>query len=182
MDNHQNRSRLAAMVGGIACILFFLSPARAQTGLIPETYLRIIPGVSTRSDVEKLYGKRDSNRYFWSFELPDQIVGIQFSSGTCDSKLSNSGLPEWTVEEVYFDWPKTAKRMLLREVVLEPRRFQRRQLGDVLGHDYYVNDEFGIEVVHDRGLKEVLNIHLKPSAKITEKYRCASGRGQSWPR
>ena len=44
--------------------------------------------------------------------------------------------------------------------------------GDVVGHDYYVNDEFGISVVFDPKLNEVLTMEIEPAAKFHQTYAC----------
>lgn len=177
MDNRQNNyvclSKKGLMWPFLATLVLlrFAIPCEAQSGLIPEKYLRITPGVSTRADVEKLYSKSDPKRTFVEYDTPDFSIGIQYSLGPCKLKLGVWGLPEWTVEQVYYNWPEE-KRIPLRDIILDRKRFEKRQIGDVVGHDYYVNDEFGIIVVYDQKLKSVVDLGLKLSTKLKEKYTC----------
>jgi hypothetical protein len=147
------------------------TPHEAQSGLIPEKYLRIIPGVSTRADVERLFSKRDPKSHFVDYDTSDLLVGIQYSLGPCELKQGVWGFPEWMVEQVYINWPE-GKTIRLHDIILKPKRFEKRQIGDVTVDDYYVNDEFGIIVVYDRRRKEVSSLGLKPSAKFIDKYAC----------
>jgi hypothetical protein len=153
-------------------ILFaFTIYVKSQSELIPKKYLEVVPGVSTRSDVEKIYSKRDTNRTFVEYDTPHFSIGIQYSLGPCELGLGVWGMPKWTVEEVFFNWAK-GKKTPLRSIILEPKRFDKRQLGHVAEHDYYVNDEFGIMVVYDNELKTVSSLSLELSTKLKEKYAC----------
>ena len=97
-------------------------------------------------------------------------IDIGYSRGPCDLKLSSLGLPEWTVEKVYYSWPME-KKPSLAEILLQREQFKKH--ADHTLHDTYTNDEFGIRIVHDRKRKKVLDIVLDPSAKLTEKYACS---------
>lgn len=63
MDNRNNvyfsltnKILVWSLLIGFVLIVSAIS-SKAQIGLIPEKYLKIVPGVSTRADVERLYMK-----------------------------------------------------------------------------------------------------------------------------
>jgi len=154
-------------------VLFLLggSSLSAQNRLIPEKYLAITPGVSVRKDVEKLFSPRDAAKTFVEYDTPDFSVGVKYSLGPCDLGLGAWGFPQWTVEEVFYDWPQET-RIRLSDILVNPEQFQKRQIGDVVGHDYYVNDESGISVVFDQKLNSVINIRIRPSPRFKQKFAC----------
>jgi hypothetical protein len=55
-----------AMIIGLSAI-----SSIAQKSLIPEKYLKITPAVSTREDVEKLFGKDDSESHHVTYQTTD---------------------------------------------------------------------------------------------------------------
>ena len=58
--------------------------SNAQSGLIPEEYLRIVPGVSVRADVEKLFSRsEDDKSHLVDYDHPDLFVGVEYSVGHC---------------------------------------------------------------------------------------------------
>ena len=154
-------------------VVIFHTPllGQAQKAPIPEKYLKITPGVTTRVDIEKQYPKRDPNRTAVQYDTPDFSMTIQYSLGPCKLKLGRWGFPEGTVEEIYYQWPEERK-VPLSELLLSPDRFDKRQDGDVVGIDYYVNDEFGISVEFDSKLNEVVTMDFQPAAKFHQTYAC----------
>lgn len=184
MDNQQINNFLLSKTVSISPFLLAFAlvtltlTSQAQSGLIPDRYLRIIPGVATRSDVEKIYQKNDPTKTFVEYDTSEFSVGIKYSLGPCELKLGIWGLPESTVEEVFYDWSEES-RFRLRDIILDIKRFEKRRSGDVTVHDYYVNDESGISVVYDRTTKSVEGIRINLSAKLKEKYACRKGSWQS---
>jgi len=154
-------------------VVIFHTPllGQAQKGPVPEKYLKITPGVTTRVDIEKQYPKRDPNRTAVQYDTPDFSMTIQYSLGPCKLKLGRWGFPEGTVEEIYYQWPE-GRKVRLNELLLSPDRFDKRQDGDVVGIDYYVNDEFGISVEFDSKLNEVVTMDFQPAAKFHQTYAC----------
>jgi len=154
--------------------LFAVASAVAQDNAIAEPFLEIRPGISTRTEVNALFGDTKRERYgeySIDYFLDGKSVGFTFSDGKCERLHQFAKLPEWTVQEVFYSW-RNGNEPKLDEVITDRKKFVPQHLGDVADHLYYVNDEAGITVVYDETLKRVLNIELRPSKYLREKYAC----------
>lgn len=148
----------------------------AQDGLLAKRFLKIIPGISTRSDVEQLFPVAKSidfpNKYIVDFNDEELAIGIEYSTGKCgDNIMYDWKLPEWTVVAVSYEWPRD-RRMRLDDVITDVKRFEKKQISDVSVHDNYENEEWGITAVYDRKRKHFAGIYLEPAARFKEKYVC----------
>lgn len=143
----------------------------AQAEPIPKKYLQLVPGVSTRADVSRIFPAVTSEGVFVEYEGNDLVVRIEFSPGNCELPLGWGKLPAGTIERISYEWPEE-RQVGLRDVLLNPTRFRKERHGDVTIHDYYVNDELGIKVVYDRKWKRVLGIDLEPSRKLKQQFAC----------
>lgn len=98
-------------------------------------------------------------------------MSFTFSKGRCEALSKFGKLPEWTVQEVFYSW-RNRYEPKLNEVITDRKKVLPQRLGDVADHLYYVNDEAGITVIYDETLKRVLNIEIRPSKDLREKYAC----------
>lgn len=179
MVNHNNYLRkICSKIFFFCFCLLALQVSRmeAQHGLIANKYLKIIPGVSTRIDVEKVFpitkSKEFKNLHSIDFDDGELAIGIVYSTGKCgDSVLYDWNAPEWTVVGVSYDWPDE-KKIRLSAVITDLRKLRRNQRSDVVVHVNYTSEESGIDIVYDTKLKSVQEIYIKPSAKLRKKYAC----------
>jgi hypothetical protein len=82
-------------------ILAGFSPSNAQARLIPEKYLKIIPGITTRDEFEKIYGKGDPKSFIEFYQSKDFVVTVMYSSGGCEEgKEVSWAMPKGAIEEV----------------------------------------------------------------------------------
>lgn len=166
--------------GGFLLLFFFVIlgvcvvKARAQSGSIAEKFLRIIPGESTRKDVEKIFPETKSEAFLGKHNVDFQDgeieIGVEYSIGRCGaySEPDFGKFPEWTVIEVWYTWSGD-ERIPLKDIILNRKRFKKKPIGHVPVHRYYIEEETGIEVIYDTKRKTVIDIFLKPAAKFKEK-------------
>ena len=141
----------------------------AQKGLVPPKYLSMVPGVSTRNDVEKLLGRGDPARHVWDYKTSNGLVTVNYSYGDCTSGGRDWATLEWTVESVGFS---ISDPLPLKKVILDLTKFRRKKEGDVVGNVTYYNDEAGISVVYDTFKKSVVDIDLLPRFLIRKHLAC----------
>ena len=82
-----------------------------------------------------------------------------------------TGSCEWTVVGVSYEWPE-GDEVPLTDVIIDLKKFEKKQISDVIVHDNYENEEWGILAVYDRKWKQFAGIYLEPAAKFKEKYGC----------
>ncbi|MBX3290033.1 MAG: hypothetical protein KF855_11885 [Acidobacteria bacterium] len=182
MDNHnRNCLKKKSFVMILLLVVFVGGHAQysvvlAQDGLLAKRFLRIIPGVSTRVDVEGLFpvvkSKDFANKYKIDFNDGELAIGVEYSTGNCGDKIMYDWkLPEWTVVGVSYEWPE-GDEVPLTDVIIDLKKFEKKQISDVIVHDNYENEEWGILAVYDRKWKQFAGIYLEPAAKFKEKYGC----------
>lgn len=176
-QNNYSRTKCPKIFFFCLCLLALqVFTVEAQQGLIARKFLKIIPGISTRTDVEKVFPitKSEEFKNFHSIDFDDGelAIGIEYSTGKCgDSVLYDWNPPEWTVVGVSYDWPDE-KKIRLSAVITDFRKFHRNQRSDVVIHVNYTSEESGIDIVYNTKLKSVQEIYIKPSAMLREKYVC----------
>jgi hypothetical protein len=146
----------------------------SQTALIPKQYLKIIPAVSTREDVEKIYGTADPKKSVVVYQVPDVVVTVLYSYGGCDLGKAPWAVPKGVVEEIAYS-PREEKPLRLTDVILDRRKFTKRQAGDVIDQVEYRNSYYGIEVVYDLTEKTVTDIIIGLSARQKKRFACPKG-------
>ncbi|HEV7746047.1 MAG TPA: hypothetical protein VGO56_13690 [Pyrinomonadaceae bacterium] len=123
--------------------------------ILPQAYSvhaqdwpQIDPLKSTRADVERLLG-HTKEAYFALYQLKHGSLFIEYSGGPCrPDRKGGWDVPENVVISISFS-PKHPKR--LAELKLDPKKFRKVVGGDVVGVEYYVNDEDGITYGIQRG-------------------------------
>lgn len=154
-------------------ICFSVTSSFAQSRLIAEKYLKITPTVSMRDDVEKLFGKGNAAHHNVLYQTDaDSVVSVEYSYGDCNSGAKVWGIPEWTVEEIYYV-PREEKPLRLRDVIFDFSKFKKRQSGDVLVHIDYYNEDAGITVGYDKKEKTVNEIIIYPTLEQKRRLACA---------
>ncbi len=154
----------------LVVVLVALATA-AQAELVPSEFTRILPGVSTRTDVESKFGRSEVARHEARYSNSNYTVIFQYSRGDCRLSFLNLSLPEWTVESVSFEWID-GKEPKLKDIVLDIRSFRKKQTSDVITHDTYSNVEKGISVVYDRKINGIIGVYLRPSLKVESTHQC----------
>ncbi len=158
-----------AMIIGLSAI-----SSIAQKRLIPEKYLKITPAVSTREDVEKLFGKGDPNSDRITYQIPDITIIVQYSFGDCSKRARIWAISEGIVEYVYYSFRENEPR--LKDILLEKSKFKKREVGDVIGQFEYYNDESGISVIYLKGEKRVADIIIEPTLKQKKRFACSTNK------
>ena len=178
MALHNNQTVRKFSLGIFIALYSLLSQnpnVSSQNVLIAEKYSKIIPGISTRDEIEQIFAAAKSGEYYKEenvveFEDKKLAIRVEYSTGKCGDTLPDYGtFPKWTVIAVSYMWPND-DQIPLEGVILDLRKFSRVQTSDVVVHDNYVNDEAGIDIVYDRKRKSVDGIYLKPNAGLRAKY------------
>lgn len=182
MDKHNNGtekfSRLFPLAFVLASFMGYSAAAQAENSGLAPKYRKIIPGVSTRADVERIFPATNSRKfadeYRIDFYAGELSIGIKYSTGTCGSYYSTPDwgkFPKWTVVDVWYTW-RMDDHIPLKKVIFDRRQFAKTKTGDVTTHDTYINEEEGVEVIYDTKAKRVIDIFLVPAAKFKTKYSC----------
>lgn len=143
----------------------------AQESLLAEKYLKVKPTISTREDVERLYGKEPVKHFYALYETKDAIIEIEYSEGDCDTDDYKWSVPKWVVKEVDIFF-KDHTKIRINDVIEKRSSFTKRQEGDVLNHIYYSNSDRSIVVIYDKQSKIVEGIILLPTKEQIECHRC----------
>ncbi len=173
--NSKARKYTFGMIVAMCSIVWSNSDVKAQNGLIADEYCRIIPGVSTRYDVEQMFAAAKDGKFnrvgnTVEFDNERLAVRVEYSTGKCGDTLPDYGtFPKWTVIAVSYMWPDD-DQIPLKGVIFDLRKFSKMQESDVIVHDNYVNDEGGIDIVYDRKRRSVDGIYLQPGARLRAKY------------
>lgn len=154
---------------GIACTL------HAQPLQPLHRFLEFSVLTSTKSDVEKIYGKGESksNPYFVTYVASNLRVSVEFAVGDCKSKAPLWNVPEWTIAEITYSF--LGERPRLKTLLAGQGSFRARNSGDVLNHVEYYDDVKGISILYDKKGEGVMDVIIRPSAKAIKKFEC-SGR------
>jgi hypothetical protein len=154
-------------------IIFLSIVSFAQTNEELAKYMQIKVFVNTIEDVEKLYGKGKSwaNKYSVVYKTPEMAIDVNYVTGNCQSKFSRWNLPEWTVEEITYT-PQN-QSLKLDDLIRDKKQYKVKQVGDVINHFEYYNEETGVSITYDDYLDEVIDISLRPSVADEKKYRCS---------
>lgn len=153
----------------VSALLFTATGVYAQQNLIKDEFLAIRPGISTKQDVRDKYGELEIVNYSSRITKDFQMTRIDYARGDC--AISAWSFPAWVVEKVII-FPRDAKTLRLKDVILDERKFQKRQAGDVLTNVEYSNEEAGISIEYDRKMRRVESIELKPPSKLQDKHAC----------
>jgi hypothetical protein len=161
----------------IFTIYAFGSGVTAENESINPKYLKILPGKSTRTDVENLFPQAiaddsggSNTADFMSEEL---AIGVEYSRGRCGA----FSMPDWgkfpkgIVVLVSYEWPGD-DRVPLDSVIYDLEKFKKSQSSDVAVHVNYRDEDSGIDVVYDTQMKSVVGIYLTPPAKYRKEYVC----------
>jgi hypothetical protein len=144
----------------------------SQANLIPNKYLKIRPGVTTRIDVEKIYGKNSSADAIIIYKWTEYNVAITYSESTCDSSDVPWAFPVGIVEEISYH-PNESKPLRLRSVINDISRFKTEQTSDVITHVKYFNEKSGIFVVYDSKEKVIESIIIRPTLEQKRRFACS---------
>lgn len=130
-----------------------------------QDWPQIDPLKSTRADVERLLGPTNG-AYFAVYQLKHGTLFIEYSSGPCRPERTGGwNVPENLVISTSFS-PKHPKQ--LSDLKLDPKKFRKVVGGDVLGVEYYVNDESGITYIIQQG--KVDHVEYGPPKKYDYLY------------
>ena len=151
------------------------SKVLAQRGLIAERFSKVIPGVSTRDDVEKIFPitrtEEFKNDHSIDFHVGELSIGVVYSTGKCGDWLPDYGrFPKGTVVGISYAW-RNDDRVLLKDVISDRSKFAKKQKSDVIVHVNYINEEWGVDVVYDTKARSVIDIFWKPGVEF-KKYEC----------
>jgi len=153
----------------LTMIVLFASAAFGQVSLVSEKYTLIKPGVSTRKDVEKVYGSGKSDDYFVKYNDDQATIFVTYSSEGCDSRKRAWGVPAWTVEEISFDFGENS--VPLNEIILDRSRFKKSN-SHVIGAVTYLNEDLGILIEYYAKFKTVQNITLSIGRNLRKGLAC----------
>lgn len=138
-----------------------------------EPYLNIKPFYTTRDDVLKIYGEGKFPKYnpytVW-YKTDDLTINVSYSSGGCEKKYSLYDIPEWTVEEISYDFLKTPPR--LKDLIKNNKKFKKTPYGDGISQMKYYDEESGITIYFDKFTKEVEEISIGLTLKDKQKFDC----------
>jgi len=126
----------------IATICFLALLGLGPQGTNNPNWRQIVPGRSTKSDVEKLLGVSDES-YSAGYDLADGTLSVIYSAGPCGAKkIGGWNLPKDTVTTVTFT---PTKKVKIGELHLDRSKFRKIVGGgDVGGVTYYTSDKDSI--------------------------------------
>ena len=163
----------------ILTVLLFPIAATAQIAraeLISSKYLRVTPGVTTRSEVEKMFGRpadAGANRHVVDYLYETEFMTVSYSYGE-DCNGAEWTVPDWVVEEVDYG-PRDVIRdviLPLNSVILKVSAFKEQRSGHVTDHVKYVNEAAGISVYYDKTEKSVTSIIISPTIEQKKAFGC----------
>jgi hypothetical protein len=144
----------------------------AQKPLISGEFAKIIPGVTTRQEIEKRFGTVNLiNDFMAQYTTEDFSISVEYSTSDCNSGNVPWALPKDTVEMITYWFPEE-KRRSLTDVILKISEFTGKVEGDVGHHITYRNRGRGIYVIYSTNIKAVRSITLEPTAKQKKKFTC----------
>lgn len=158
------------IVLGLACGYGF-----SQAPIISKKYLQIKTALENRQDVESRYGLPKENGHHVTYQLSKYTIDIGYSYGDCSYAGGAWAIAEWRVEDVSY-YPRSTEKVKLRDVILDPSKFKKRQVSDVLSHIEYYNEEYGITVVYDTSEKRVVGIIVKLTTAQKKEFACPQGK------
>ena len=145
-------------------VLCLVLPCFSQRSDLPEKWSKIKTFISTREDVDKLFGNGIANGHFIKYPTQTGLIFVDYSAGNCKStQYPIWNMPEWTVTEVTYILSN--KSMKLNDVIPKRNKYKQKQAGDVSDHVEYYDDAAGVSIIYDKRLKHVLNIVLRASTK-----------------
>ena len=113
----------------ILFVLFTLN-SLAQTSSVAPRFLQLRPAVSTREDVDRLFGKSDPAQHSVMYKTPDFVIQVEYSQERCDvNGVAEWGLPVGELEEIYFV-PRDERPLRLKDVIFDRAQFKRHQISD----------------------------------------------------
>ena len=148
------------LISSLVLLIALSNLVQAQEGR------KIVPLKSTRSDVERIFGKPDG----WSHKLENESVRVEYSSGSCNGESDEWNVPADTVTSltVYY---KTKKS--LADFQLDETKYKREKDVCLIDNFSYINEEEGISFYVDTNLEKVLHVIYSPSSKYNP-LRCKS--------
>jgi len=151
----------------MTAISVIVMPLRAQTDPVMSKFIMISPVVSTRADVERLFGVGEAKDLV-VYRLENYRVWIQYSNGTCTEDWLT---PKGTVvtATIYFYNVVKPLKELTDSVNLS--RLKVRKSLDVEGEKYYFDDKAGRRYDVNEAQMEWISIELYPPKKYS-KLRC----------
>jgi hypothetical protein len=165
----------------VITVLLFPMAATAQIGreLISSKYLRVMPGVTTRSDVEEMFGRprdADADLHIVNYHYATEFMTVTYSYGKDCSNGAEWTVPEWVVQKVSYGPRDVAADVVLplESVILKKSAFKKQRAGDVTSHVKYVNDAAGISVFYDKTEKSVADIIIWPTREQKNVLACKS--------
>ncbi|MCW5958864.1 MAG: hypothetical protein KIS76_01810 [Pyrinomonadaceae bacterium] len=128
--------------------------------------------LSTKDEVEQLFGKSQNNEfrvlkgeqtptYARIYELADATVFVVYSSGGCEKNPELWDVSEWTVLEI--EYSPNEDTIKLIDILPDKTRYKSKQAGDVVDHIEYFDDQRGVSITYDKFLDQVLHIKFYPS-------------------
>lgn len=175
MASHNNYLRFSMSFCLYLFLSFLVAEVFSQQGLIAQKYYTIVPGISTRTDVERLFPLAKSGEFYKAenvveFQQGEIAMRVEYSTGKCGDSLPDYGtFPKWTVVGVSYDWPDD-NQILLMDVILDVKKFKRGQTSDVDIIDNYSNESCGVNITYNTKLKSVDGIYLEPTSSLKTKY------------
>ena len=178
---HVSGQRKKSLFGDLCFVAFIgllLITVEGQPQAVENGWKGILPLVSSRTDVEKAYGKHervDDNGYY-NYRTGDFFVQVNYATGPCHPNRYNRGkfnVPEGTVLDL---WVHLKKTILLSDLNFNRDAYFRSTGGDVEGVVYYQSRDPKIfittSILDDGQTEEVGRIIYGPSEKSAMKFTC----------
>ena len=154
--------------------MFVFSISINAQNLIAEKYLKVKPGISTREDVEKIFGKHYANGYdkYTAYYRSNEVVfSVYYSDGKCNLEYDDWNLSEWTVEGVYIN-VTDGHELRLKDVILKLSKFKKQYVGDVIGQMEYSNENAGISIIYFKTSKTVQDMEIALTPEQKKNFAC----------
>ena len=162
----------------IFLIFVLLSPVTfAQDQIFQEGtrgWRGLVPLKATRRDVEGLLGSPKSPGGS-SFETDGQFISVEYSDGPCEK-----GWPYgWSVDKdtVTGIWVAVGKRILLADLKLDEKKYQKSQDSHIQNRVYYIDYDQGVAIMVDDFTTEVIGFNYLPTSS-EEKLRCPDAQNR----
>lgn len=137
-----------------------------------EKWLKIKPIISTRKDVEKIFGKADDESIdSASYYKKNITIEVMYSRGNCKQYKHDYDVPTDTVIEIHYFFKKDNPN--LNDLKLNSKDFQLEQEGDVGHISQYHSYKRGIIVVFHNTKYKVTSIKLAPSEEQEKTLDCS---------
>jgi len=144
----------------------------AQKTLIAEEFLKIIPGVMTKQEIEKRFGPANLiNDFMARYKTENFSLTVEYSTLGCDKGNVPWAMPRGIVERVTY-WFPDEKRKSLNDVILKISKFTSEEEGDVGGHVTYRNRDRSIDITYSTNIKAVLSVTIEPTARQIKRFAC----------